>query len=134
MAIDPVEKKPLRELLPYLDAANIDIKATDNDFYWKYCRATLAPVLDNILTMINAGIHVEITNLIVTGLNDSEDQIRALCTWMAENGLQNAPLHFSRFFSRYKFTAVARTPESSLLGARESAQSGGIKTVYLGNI
>ena len=70
-----VEKEPLRELLPYLDAANIDIKAMDDDIYRRYCGATLAPVLENILAMKNAGVHVEITNLLVTGLNDSEETL-----------------------------------------------------------
>ena len=129
-----VEKEPLGELLPFLDAANIDVKAMDDDFYRKYSGATLAPVLENILAMVNAGIHVEITNLLVTGLNDSEEQIRALCTWMADNGLQDVPLHFSRFFPRYKFTSAAPTPKEALLTAREIAGAHGIKTVYLGNI
>ena len=129
-----VEKEPLGELLPFLDAANIDIKALDDDFYRRYCGARLAPVLENILSMINAGVHVEITNLLVTGLNDSEEQIGALCTWMADNGLQNVPLHFSRFFPRYMFTSASPTPKDTLLSARSIAQSLGIRTVYLGNI
>ena len=66
-----VEKEPLREILPFIDAANIDIKAMDDGFYRKYCGAELSPVLENILSMKDAGIHVEITNLLVTGLNDS---------------------------------------------------------------
>ena len=106
----------------------------DDDFYRKYCGATLAPVLENILAMVGAGVHVEITNLLVTSLNDSEEQIRALCTWMADNGLQDVPLHFSRFFPRYKFTSAAPTPKEALLTAREIALSFGIKTIYLGNI
>ena len=129
-----VEKEPLGELLPFLDAANIDIKALDDDFYRRYCGARLAPVLENILSMINAGVHVEITNLLVTGLNDSEEQIRALCTWMADNGLQHVPLHFSRFFPRHKFTSASPTPKDTLLSARSIAHSLGIRTVYLGNI
>ena len=60
--------------------------------------AALAPILENILSMHSAGVHVEITNLLVTGLNDSEGQVTALCRWMVENGLRDVPLHFSRFF------------------------------------
>ena len=129
-----VEKEPLQELLPYLDAANIDIKAMDDAFYRKYCGATLAPVLENILSMVHAGVHVEITNLLVTGLNDSEEQVAALCRWMADNGLQDVPLHLSRFFPRHKFLEAAPTPKKTLLAARETAVSLGIKYVYLGNI
>ena len=129
-----VEKEPLQELLPYLDAANIDIKAMDDAFYRKYCGATLAPVLDNILSMVHAGGHVEITNLLVTSLNDAEEQVASLCQWMADNGLQDVPLHLSRFFPRHKFLEAAPTPKKTLLAARETAVSLGIKYVYLGNI
>ena len=128
-----VEKEPLRELLPSLDAANIDIKAMDDDIYRRYCGATLAPVLENILAMKNAGVHVEITNLLVTGLNDSEEQVRSLCQWMADNGLQDVPLHLSRYFPRYRYKE-SPTPASTLKKAREVAHSAGIQTVYLGNI
>ena len=129
-----VEKEPLKELLPYLDAANIDIKAMDDSFYRKYCGATLNPVLENILAMKDAGVHIEITNLLVTGLNDSEDHVRKLCGWMVESGLQDVPLHFSRYFPSYRMKEPGPTPKSTLLMARETALSLGIKTVYLGNI
>ena len=129
-----VQKEPMGELLPYIDAANIDIKAMDDDIYRKYCGSTLAPVLENILAMKAVGVHVEITNLLVTGLNDSEEQVEKLCRWMVENDLQDVPLHFSRFFPRYKFTEAGPTPRSTLLRARDLALSLGIKTVHLGNI
>ena len=129
-----VEKEPLNELLPYLDAANVDIKAMDDPFYRKYCGATLAPVLENILAMKAAGVHVEITNLLVTGLNDSEEQVGRLCSWMAEKGLQEVTLHFSRYFPRYRMKEPGPTPAKTLFRAREIAHSLGIKTVYLGNI
>ena len=129
-----VEKEPLRDILPYLDAANIDIKAMDDSFYRKYCGATLTPVLENILAMKEAGVHVEITNLLVTGLNDSEEMVSALCSWMVDNGLQDVPLHFSRFFPRYRMTGPEPTPKETLVAARDTAFAKGIKTVFLGNI
>ena len=129
-----VQKEPLRELLPYIDAANIDIKAMDDSICRKYCGATLAPVLETILTMKAAGVHIEITNLLVTGLNDSEEMVEKLCRWMVENGLQDVPLHFSRFFPRHKFTEAAPTPKSTLLRARDLALTLGLHTVHLGNI
>ncbi len=129
-----VEKEPLREFLPYLDAANIDIKAMNEDIYRKYCGASLASVLDNILAMREAGVHVEITNLLVTGLNDSEEQIEMLCQWMTDNGLQDVPLHFSRYFPRYKMKEPGPTPARTLFRARETALSHGILNVYLGNV
>ncbi len=129
-----VEKEPLRDLLPYLDAANVDIKAMDDGFYRRYCGATLAPVLENILAMVKAGVHVEITNLLIPGLNDAEDQVGALCRWMVDNGLQEVPLHFSRYFPHYKMTEPGPTPRKTLFKARDLALSEGIRNVYLGNI
>ena len=129
-----VEKEPLRELLPFIDAANIDIKAMDDDIYRRYCGATLAPVLENILAMKATGVHIEITNLLVTGLNDSEEQVRNLCQWMVDNGLQDVPLHLSRYFPRYRFRDAVPTPKVTMLKAREVAHSSGIQNVYLGNI
>ena len=129
-----VEKEPLLEILPYIDAANIDIKAMDDSFYRKYCGASLLPVLDNILIMKAAGVHVEITNLLVTGQNDSEEQVSELCRWMVANNLHDVPLHFSRFFPRYRMTDAESTPRQTLARARDIAFSFGIKTIYLGNI
>ena len=129
-----VEKEPLRELLPYLDAANIDIKALDDSFYHRFCGAALAPVLENILAMKAAGVHIEITNLLIPGLNDSEEQIGKLCDWMVGNDLQDVPLHLSRYFPRYRMTEPGPTPRKTLAAARELALSKGISTVYLGNV
>ena len=129
-----VEKEPLKELLPYIDAANIDIKAMDDGFYRKYCGSALAPVLENILLMKEAGVHVEITNLLVTGLNDSGGQVERLCRWMTDNGLQDVPLHLSRFFPRYRMKDLSPTPRETLLRAKETALSMGVRTVYLGNV
>ena len=129
-----VEKEPLQELLPYLDAANIDIKAMDDGFYRKYCGAGLDPVLETILSLQAAGVHIEVTNLLVTGLNDSEEQVGNLCRWMADNGMQEVPLHLSRFFPRYRMTKEGPTPKATLVRAREVALSFGIKNVYLGNV
>ena len=129
-----VEKEPLQELMPYLDAANIDIKAMDDTFYRKYCGASLAPVLENILAMNEAGVHVEITNLLVTGLNDAEEQVGKLGRWMADNGLQNVPLHLSRYFPRYRMNDRGPTPKETLVKAREIVLSMGVRWVYLGNV
>ena len=129
-----VERDPLRELLPFIDAANIDIKSMDDSFYRKYCGAALQPVLENILIMVEAGIHVEITNLLVTGLNDSQESVARLCSWMVENNLSDIPLHFSRYFPRYRMREPGPTPRPVLDMAAETALSAGIRTVYLGNV
>ena len=129
-----VEKEPLQELLPYLDAANIDVKALDDTFYRRYCGATLSPVLDNVLALHEAGVHLEITNLLIPGLNDSEEMVRKLCDWLVDKGLQAVPLHFSRYFPRYRMSSPGPTPVKTLHQARDLACSLGIQTVFLGNV
>ena len=84
--------------------------------------------------MHQAGVHVEITNLLIPGLNDSEDMVRTLCKWMLDNGLQAVPLHFSRYFPRYRMSRPGPTPAKTLYQARDLALSLGIETVFLGNI
>lgn len=129
-----IEEAPLRELLPYIDAANVDIKAMDDSIYREYCGATLAPVLGSILEMRDAGVHVEVTNLLVTGLNDSSAMVERLCRWMVDNGLRDTPLHLSRFFPRYRHTGVGPTPAQTLYRSRDVALRCGLSKVRLGNI
>ena len=129
-----VSEEPLQEILPYIDAANIDIKAMDDSFYRKYCGASLEPVLENILTMRDAGVHLEITNLLVTGLNDSREYVEKLCSWLVGNGMKDVPVHFSRYFPRYRMKDRGPTPKGTLQMAQETALSMGIKTVFLGNV
>ena len=129
-----IEKAPLQKLLPHLDAANIDIKAMDDAFYRKYCGASLDPVLESILAMKEAGVHLEITNLLIPGLNDSAEQVGKLCDWMVSNGLKEVPLHLSRYFPRYRMREPGPTPRKTLVAARDLALAKGIRNVYLGNV
>jgi pyruvate formate lyase activating enzyme len=84
--------------------------------------------------MKKAGVHIEITNLLIPGLNDAEEEVGKLCDWMTGNGLADVPLHLSRYFPRYKMTEPGPTPRKTLLAARDIALSKGIRSVYLGNI
>ncbi|MBQ2168641.1 MAG: AmmeMemoRadiSam system radical SAM enzyme, partial [Prevotella sp.] len=95
-------KEPLADLLPYIDAANVDLKSFSDDIYQRVSGGHLSTVLETIISMRDAGVWIELTNLIIPGVNDDMDMIRRMCRWMKENGLANAPLHFSRFFPRYK--------------------------------
>ena len=70
----------------------------------------------------------------VTGLNDSDEQVGKLCQWMADHGLQDVPLHLSRYFPRYRMREPGPTPKTTLIKARETSLSFGIRSVYLGNI
>ena len=125
---------PFKNLLKYTDAANIDLKAFSERFYKEVCRGSLKPVLDNLVLARDAGIHVEVTNLLIPQMNDTEDEIKALSRWIKENLGMDTPLHFSRFFPRYQMQHLPPTPSATLLKAREIAQAEGIRYVYIGNL
>ena len=127
-------QEPLADLLPYLDAANIDLKSFSDDIYQRVSGGHLQPFLDTILTMKKAGVWIELTNLILPGINDDMDMIRRMCRWMVDNGLAQAPLHFSRFFPRYQMQGLPPTPVKTLKEARQIALDEGVKHVYLGNV
>ena len=127
-------QEPLADLLPYLDAANVDLKSFSDDIYMKVSGGHLQPVLDTILAMKQAGVWVEITNLVIPTVNDDLDMIRQMCHWLTDNGLAEAPLHFSRFFPRYKMQDTPPTPIATLKAAKRIAEEAGIKYVYLGNV
>ncbi len=124
-----IEEEPLRALLPYIDAMNIDVKAFTEDFYRDVCHGKLKPVLRTV-EIAAAECHVEVTTLLVPTKNDSDEELEALTTWLAS--LNPAiPLHFSRYFPQYKF-ALPPTPLSVLAKARAIAARK-LKYVYIGN-
>lgn len=125
---------PLADLLPYLDAANIDLKSFSDDIYQRVSGGHLQPVLDTILAMRDAGVWIELTNLIIPGVNDEMDMIRQMCRWLVDNGLAEAPLHFSRFFPRFKMQDLSPTPVQTLKMTKQVALKEGVKHVYLGNV
>ncbi len=129
-----VSQDPLNDLLPYLDAANIDLKSFSDDIYQKVSGGHLQPVLDTILAMQKAGVWIELTNLIIPDVNDDMTMIRQMCRWITDNGLANNPLHFSRFFPRFKMQDIPPTPIHTLKEAKAIAIEEGIKHVYLGNV
>ena len=127
-------QEPLHDLLPFLDAANIDVKSFSDDLYRRVNGARLAPVLDTILAMRDAGVWVELTNLVIPGINDDMEMIRKMCQWMADNGMHDTPLHFSRFFPHYRMRDIPPTPIETLRQARQIAHEEGVRNVYLGNV
>ena len=127
-------QEPLNDLLPHLDAANIDLKSFSDDIYMKVSGGHLQPVLDTILAMHGAGVWIELTNLVIPGVNDDRQMIRKMCRWIAANGLSDNPLHFSRFFPKYKMRNIPPTPLQTLKEAEQIALKEGIKYVYLGNV
>ena len=126
--------KSIEEILTFVDAFNIDLKAMSRDFYKKVCGADLDVVLDNIKRVYDEGKHLEITNLIINHYNDSIEEINELCDFVVNELDCNVPLHFSRAFPYYKMNDISPTRPEILFKAKEIALDKGIKNVYLGNI
>ncbi|MDI6756847.1 MAG: AmmeMemoRadiSam system radical SAM enzyme, partial [Endomicrobiia bacterium] len=126
-----IAETPWREALEYIDAANIDLKAFDDDFYRKICGGRLDPVLRSIEIMIKSGRHVEVTCLIIPGQNDDIEKIEEMAAWLASLD-KKTPFHLSRYFPNYRATEPP-TPISVLEAARDAAQKH-LDRVYLGNV
>jgi len=125
-----IEEQPLKDLLPFVDAMNIDLKSFNNDYYKKTCKGALNPVLRTI-EISAVSCHVELTTLIVPGLNDSEQEMEKLSKWVASID-KDMPLHLSRYFPSYKMV-LPPTPIKTLLKLREIALNN-LPYVYLGNV
>ncbi|MHC4932813.1 MAG: AmmeMemoRadiSam system radical SAM enzyme [Planctomycetota bacterium] len=129
-----ISQRPLEELCRHVDAANVDLKAFSDAFYRDICGATLAPVLNTLVVMKSMGVLLEVTNLVIPTLNDSDKMLRSLSRWVAENLGRETPLHFSRFFPKYKMENLPPTPGKTLDRARAIARAEGLHHVYVGNI
>jgi len=128
-----MSEKTTRKLAPVLDAINIDIKAFTEDFYHKICGARLQPVLDTVRLMHELGVWVEITTLIIPGLNDSEAELKAIADFIVAID-SSMPWHVTAFYPTYKLTDRPATPAHTLQKAREIGLAAGLKHVYEGNI
>jgi pyruvate formate lyase activating enzyme len=123
------------ELFADIDAANIDIKAFTDDFYHKVTFAHLAPVLDTLKWVKReTKVWLELTNLMIPGLNDDEAETRRLCEWIATELGMDVPLHFTAFHPDFKMRDIPRTPPATLTRAREIARQIGLRYVYTGNV
>lgn len=129
-----INEEPLKEVSRFMDAANIDIKYFSNDIYMKNSQATLQPILDAITILYKKGIWIELTHLIIPGINDSKRMTKQLCRWIVDNVGQDVPLHISRFYPAYKLSMVPPTDIKALEDAVHIAEKEGIKFVYIGNI
>jgi pyruvate formate lyase activating enzyme len=125
-----INPEPFRELLPYVDAVNIDLKAFSPEFYESVCGGDLEPVLRSIRQAYESGCHVELTTLVVPGLNDSSEEMDSLARWIAELS-PDVPLHVSRYFPSYRMTAPP-TPISTLQVCVDAARAR-LHYVYVGN-
>ncbi len=129
-----INEKPLRQLCEYLDAANIDLKGFSDDYYANMSQGTLEPVLKTLKILKDEGVHIEITNLVLSGYNDDNESIVKMCLWIKDNLGPDTPIHFSRFFPMHKLLNLNPTPVETLERARKIALDCGLKYVYIGNI
>ncbi|MCX7983241.1 MAG: AmmeMemoRadiSam system radical SAM enzyme [Syntrophales bacterium] len=123
----------LKTIHPYLSAANVDLKSFRDEFYRRNCGAKLKPVLETIEKMKTLGIWVEVTTLIIPGLNDQEDELKEIASFIKSLGA-DIPWHVSRFYPRYKLNNLDPTPPEIIYRARYIGYETGLKYVYCGNL
>ena len=124
----------LRMIHPYLDAANVDLKAFNTNYYKEVCGADLKHVQATLKLMKSLGIFVEVTTLIVPGLNDDPSELNSLAAFIVQDLGPETPWHISRFHPTYKLTDCPSTPVQTLTMARELGLKAGLKYVYTGNV
>lgn len=124
----------LAEYLPLLDAANIDLKAFDDQVYRKYTGARLQPVLDNCVALKKAGVWLEVTTLLVPGINDDAEQILGLAEFIHNHLGSETPWHVSRYFPQEQFSKIAPTDPKTIQRALEVGSRVGLRYVYAGNL
>lgn len=129
-----IQEEPLNRIKPYLHAVNIDIKSLNPEFYKKFCKANLKKVLKSIKKYYDLGIHIELTNLIIPGENDSKKEVNRISSWIINNLSKNTPVHFSRFHPCYKLSDREATPQNNIISAVKTAKEQGLRFVYPGNI
>lgn len=121
------------EIIPVLDAANIDLKSFREEFYRELCGAHLSPVLDTIVRLKKAGVWIEITTLIIPGKNDDPSELRDIARFIVSVG-KETPWHVTRFHPAYRMLNSSITPVSTLIQAREIGLKEGLEFVYTGNV
>ncbi len=124
---------PMQQLLERLDAITVDLKAFVPDFYHRVCSLELEPVLETLQRIAKSGVHLEIVNLLIPKLNDDPEDIRSMCTWIAQTLGVKVPVHFTRFFPSYRMQHVPPTPIETLEMAVTMGDEVGLHYVYLGN-
>jgi pyruvate formate lyase activating enzyme len=127
--------EPRAEFYRKMDAANVDLKAFTDEFYFRICGGRLQPVLDTLEYLVKeTDVWTEITTLLIPGRNDSDAEIEAECRWIAAHLGPDVPLHFTAFHPDWKMTDVPPTPPATLSRARRIAAAHGLRYVYTGNV
>jgi pyruvate formate lyase activating enzyme len=127
--------EPRRDFFAHMDAANVDLKSFDEGFYQRICSGHLRPVLDTLEYLVHeTDVWLEITTLLIPGLNCSDGELDALTRWVVERLGPDIPLHFTAFHPAYKLLDRPPTPPETLIRARRIALENGVRYVYTGNV
>ena len=130
-----IHAEPRREFFTHMDAANVDLKAFTDDFYFKLTGSRLQPVLDSLVYLVHeTQVWTEITTLLIPGYNDTDGEIEALSKWVVRELGRDVPLHFTAFHPDFKLIDAPGTPPATLSRARHIARSEGLNYVYTGNV
>ncbi|HEY7667539.1 MAG TPA: AmmeMemoRadiSam system radical SAM enzyme [Actinomycetota bacterium] len=127
--------EPRAEFYRHMDAANVDLKGFTEDFYHRICAGHLAPVLETLEYLKHeTDVWFEITNLVIPGLNDGDDELGAMTRWVVEHLGPDVPMHFTAFHPDYKMLDRPPTPTETLSRARAIAMENGVRYAYTGNV
>jgi len=127
--------EPRAEFYRHIDAANVDLKGFTRDFYHRVCLGRLDPVLETLQYLKHqTDVWLEITNLLIPGLNDSDGQIDAMTRWVARHLGTDVPVHFTAFHPDFRMRDWAHAPAATLARARQIALGNGIRYPYTGNV
>jgi pyruvate formate lyase activating enzyme len=127
--------QPRRDFFAHIDAANVDLKGFTDDFYRHVCGGRLDPVLETLEYLVHdTDVWVEITNLLIPGKNDTDDELHAMTAWVVEHLGPEVPMHFTAFHPDFKMLDVSPTPTETLRRAREIALANGMRHAYTGNV
>ncbi len=129
-----INPAPLKGLLKYMDACNIDLKGFSEDYYQQMSNGHLAPVLETLKKIKQSGVWLEITNLVIPGKNDDPEMIRKMSRWIKNNLGPDVPLYFSAFYPQYRLQNLPTTPSETLEKAYKIAREEGLNYVYIGNV
>lgn len=129
-----INPEPLKKLCSVIDAANIDLKAFNDNTYLRLTGGRLQPVLDSLKIYKDMGVWLEITYLVVPTWSDDIKEIRMMCQWLYNNGFSKTPIHFSRFYPVHKLEQLPPTPLEILNKASSTAAEEGLQYVYTGNV
>jgi pyruvate formate lyase activating enzyme len=126
---------PRREFYRHMDAANVDLKAFTEDFYWSITKGHLQPVLDTLVYLKReTQVWFEITNLIIPDANDSPQELDVMTRWIVGELGPDVPMHFTAFHPDYRMLDKPRTPHATLVRARQIAMANGVRYAYIGNV